>query len=420
MKIVLINTTERIGGAAIAANRLMKALIDTGVEAKTLVLSKQTDDENVISIQYSFFRKKLTKFYFLWERWVIFIHNSFSKENLFKVSIANTGFNVSNHPLVKDADIIHIHWINQGFISTTGIKKLIKTGKPIVWTMHDMWACTGICHHAWECKKYSENCGNCFFLKSTNKSDLSHKVFKKKEFLSKSNIQLVAVSSWLRNLAVKSTLTKSLNVSVIPNVIDTSVFIPSDKKLARNNFSFPEDKKIILMGAAKLNDPIKGFDYLRQALTLIKEKRNDILLILFGRIKACKSFLSGLDVDYIFMDLIEDVSKIVQLYAAADITVVPSNYETFGQTLIESMACGCPVVSFDNSGQKDVIDHKINGYLAKYQDIEDLAAGISWTLFEADHKQLSQNARQKAIDCYSEKVVAEQYINLYKRFQYNS
>ena len=114
------------------------------------------------------------------------------------------------------------------------------------------------------------------------------------------------------------------------------------------------------------------------------------------------------------MDSIEDVSLIVRLYAAADVTVVPSHYETFGQTLIESMACGCPVVSFDNSGQTDIIDHKINGYLAKYQDAKDLADGIDWILFEADYQQLSQNAHRKAIDCYSEEIVAMQYMELYK------
>ena len=116
MKVVLINTSERIGGAAIAANRLMKALIDNGIEAKTLVLNRQTDDDNVISIQSSFVKRKLTQLNFLWERWVIFFNNRFSRKNLFKVSIANTGFDVSKHPLVKEADIIHLHWIYQGLL----------------------------------------------------------------------------------------------------------------------------------------------------------------------------------------------------------------------------------------------------------------------------------------------------------------
>ena len=414
MNILILNTSERTGGAAIAANRLMKALIDSGINVQTLVLNKQTSDKNIISIQSSFIKRKLAQFNFLWERWVIFVHSRFSRKNLFKVSIANTGFDISGHPLVKSADIIHIHWINQGFLSLNNIKKLVQTGKPIVWTMHDMWVCTSVCHYAWQCEKYVEQCGNCMFLNSNRKKDLSHNIFQKKQFLSKTNIQIVAVSSWLKGLAEKSILTKSLKISVIPNVIDTSVFIPLNKQMVRDKLSFPKDKKIILMGAAKLNDPIKGFDYLRQALSLLKEKSNDLLLVLFGKIKGCDTFLSSLAVEYIFMDSIEDVSLIVRLYAAADVTVVPSHYETFGQTLIESMACGCPVVSFDNSGQTDIIDHKINGYLAKYQDAKDLADGIDWILFEADYQQLSQNAHRKAIDCYSEEIVAMQYMELYK------
>ena len=414
MKVVLLNTSERTGGAAIAANRLMKALIDNGIKAKTLVLNKQTNDENVISVQSSFFKKQLTLLYFLWERLVIFIQNRFNRENLFKVSIANTGFDISNHPLVKDADIIHIHWINQGFLSLKSIKKLIRSGKPIVWTMHDLWACTGICHHAWECVKYTEQCGNCIFLNSTKKNDLSHRILQKKKFLTGSNIHLVAVSNWLKDLAEKSIITKSLKISVIPNVIDTSVFFPLNKKSARNKFSFPEEKKIILMGAAKLNDPIKGFNYLRQALTLLKNERKDILLVLFGKIKTCDTFLSNLDAEYVFMDLIEDVSTIVQLYSAADVTVVPSNYETFGQTLIESMACGCPVVSFDNSGQTDIIDHKINGYLAKYQDTQDFANGISWILNHTETLNLPEACIKKVQNLYTKDKVANQYIRLYK------
>jgi len=415
MKIVLICTSERSGGAAIACNRLMKAFTNCGMDAKMLVRDKTSDDPNVVSINRSWITGKKNYFRFVWERVVILLNNRFCRSNLFKVSIANTGVDISNHPFIKEADIIHIHWINQGFLSLKTIEKIIRTGKPIVWTMHDMWLFTGICHHAWGCNKYTGHCGCCPFLNSADKHDLSHKVFTKKEFLSETNIQIVAVSTWLKNLAEKSPLTKTLNISVIPNVIDDSVFLPLDKQLARSKHSLPEKKKIILMGAAKLNDPIKGFDYLRQALTLLKEKRDDLLLVLFGQIKNDDSFLSNLDVEYVYMGLIEDMSVIVQLYSAADVTIVPSHYETFGQTLIESMSCGCPVISFDNSGQSDIIDHKINGYLAKYQDINDLAHGIHWILYEADYASLSTNARDKAVNNYNRKVVANQYIELYKR-----
>jgi glycosyltransferase involved in cell wall biosynthesis len=280
--------------------------------------------------------------------------------------------------------------------------------------MHDMWLCTGVCHHAWGCEKFKTTCGHCPFLFSKKRKDLSYRIFKKKQFLSQSNIHIVTVSSWLKTMATQSVITKGLSVSVIPNTIDVSVFSPLNKQEARNRYSLPQGKKIILMGAAKIDDPIKGFEYLKQALLLLKEKRNDLFLILFGEIKGGNSFLSDMPIEYRSLGLLSEASSIAQLYACSDVTVVPSFYETFGQTLIESMACGCPAVSFDNSGQTDIIDHKINGYLAKYKDAEDLATGIEWVLDNTEKSHLSEACIKKVQENYTESIVAGQYIDLYK------
>jgi glycosyltransferase involved in cell wall biosynthesis len=380
-----------------------------------LVRDKQTDDPLVVSINTGWWKKKLNFIRFAYERWVIFLNNRFNRENLFAVSIANTGTDISRHPLVKEADIIHLHWINQGFLSLEDIRKLIKSGKPVVWTMHDMWAFTGICHYAWRCKGFVGKCGNCPFLMSKKRNDLSYRILQKKQFLPESTIQIVTVSSWLINLASKSMITGKLNISVIPNAMDTSVFFPRNKPMMRSKCSFPRTKKIILLGAAKIDDPIKGFEYLQQALLFLKKKRKDLFLILFGKVKNEKSFLADVPVEYAFMGQISDPSLIAQLYASADVTVVPSYYETFGQTLIESMACGCPAVSFDNSGQTDIIDHKINGYLTKYKDVEDLAAGIEWVLENGDSAKLSEACLKKVRENYSESVVAGKHIDLYAK-----
>jgi glycosyltransferase involved in cell wall biosynthesis len=192
-----------------------------------------------------------------------------------------------------------------------------------------------------------------------------------------------------------------------------SVFFPSNKQLMRNKYSLPQEKKIIIMGAAKLNDSIKGFDFLRQALSFLKRKEKDLLLVLFGKIKDDALFLSNMSVEYVNMGLLSDMSVIAELYAAADVTVVPSYYEAFGQTLIESMACGCPVVSFNNSGQMDVINHQINGYLAEYKNPEDLAAGIERVLKNTEKLGLPDACVKKVKENYSEAVVAEKNISLY-------
>ncbi len=416
MNILILNTSELTGGAAVAANRLAKALGKSGVEVSMLVRDRKTGDERVTALNDSFWASRWNFIRFVWERLIIFICNHFRRKPLFQVSIANTGTDLSDHPLVKAADVIHLHWINQGFLSLADIRKLALIGKPIVWTMHDMWPCTAICHYSFGCERFKKECGECPFLSSSDKKDLSYHVFNKKRFLADSKIQLVAVSTWLRQQAQDSALTNRLPVEVIPNVIDTSLFVPSDKAEARKSLSLPLDKKIILMGAARINDPIKGFEYLVKALSVLKERygEEDYFLVLFGGIKGDDSFLSEIPIPYVWMGSLSDPSMIAKLYAAADVTVVASLYETFGQTIIEGMACGCPAVSFDNSGQTDIINHLENGYLAKYKDTDDLATGIKWVIDNRESLRLDEACIRKVHDCYQESVVAGRYIDLYR------
>jgi glycosyltransferase family 4 len=224
---------------------------------------------------------------------------------------------------------------------------------------------------------------------------------------------MVSVSSWLRRKALMSSIAQSKDIKVIPNVIDLEVFHPSDKLAARRKYSLPIEKKIILMGAVRIDDPVKGFFFLKEALNNLHMECGDILLVLLGEVKDSK-ILGDVSFPIIQLGFRSDLFEVAQLYSAVDVNVVPSFYETFGQTIIEAMACGCPSVSFNNSGQVDVIDHKKNGYLAAYKDAADLATGIDWVLNKADRKKLSFNARKKVEENYSEAVVAKQYIELYR------
>lgn len=418
MKVVLLNTSERTGGAAIAANRLMKALINNGLEVKTLVLNKQTDDENVISIQSSFIKRQLAQLNFLWERWNIFMYNYFSRKNLFKVSIANTGFDISKHPLVKDADIIHIHWFNQGFLSLKSIKRLMLLDKPIVWTMHDLWAATGICHYPGNCEKYKEKCCNCPMLVYGKSNDLSYKIFNKKKALNLNLIRYVGCSRWMANKAKNSSLLKNANILSIPNPIDTQIFYPKDKNTVRKKWQLPVDKRLLLFSAAKISDTRKGGIYLIEACKLLGEKYPELAqtveIVWMG--KGDEAFFSAIKMLTHTLRYISNESELVDIYSSVDAFVIPSLEDNLPNTIMESMACGTPCVGFNVGGIPEMIDHQTNGYVAEYKSAEDLAKGIYWTLFEADYKQLSLNARQKTMDYYSEKIVAEQYIHLYQQF----
>lgn len=418
MKVVIINTFEKAGGAAIAANRLMQALNRNGVHARMLVLDKQTDDEYVTTINTSWLKKKINLLRFIWERCVILFNNKFNRKTLFQVSIANTGTDISNHPLVKEADIVHLHWINQSFLSIKDIETLTKLRKPIVWTMHDMWPFTSICHHSYECNRYHQTCGMCPFLQSKDENDLSHKVFVRKKQLKFTSVEIVAVSNWLREKAKNSSLLRNKEILTIQNLLNTEVFRPLDKAECRKKHNLPSDKKIMMMGAARLNEPIKGFELLNKAIDFLTQReyvKENLLLILFGNIKHDDAFLNKIKIPYKYFGQINEPAIIAQLYASADVTIVPSLYETFGQTLIESMACGCPAVSFDNSGQTDIIDHKINGYLAKYKDTEDMANGIKWVLNNSKSLNLHQECIKKVQSNYTEQIVSNKYISLYQK-----
>ena len=411
MNILILNTSERTGGAAIAATRLMKALIGNGINVQILVLNKQTSDKNIFSIQSSLIKRKLAQFNFFWERWVIFVHNRFSRKNLFKISIANTGFDISGHPLVKSADIIHIHWINQGFLSLENMAKIIQSGKPVVWTLHDMWAGTGICHYPGDCEKYKNECSDCPFLSGKTVRDLSYKVFTLKKKLYLNRITYVGCSGWIANEAKKSALLQNAFITNIPNPIDTTVFKPGNKADIRQKRGLSVNKKLVLFVAAKLSDTRKGMSYLVEASRYLQQ-RNMEIVFLSGKID--ENLLRTISLPAHNLGYLCTPADIASAYAACDVFVTPSLEENLPNTIMEAMACGTPCAGFNTGGIPEMIDHKINGYLAKYQDAKDLADGIDWILFEADYQQLSQNAHRKVIDCYSEEIVAVQYMELYK------
>ena len=173
MRILLINTTEKIGGPAVAASRLMEALKNNGIKAKLLVRDKQTEQITVVELPHNL--RMVWKF--VWERIVIWKANHFNRNHLFAVDIANAGTDITNLPEFQQADIIHLHWINQGMLSLKNIEKILASGKPVVWTMHDMWPCTGICHYSGGCTHYEEECHHCPFIHNgSRKKDLSHRI----------------------------------------------------------------------------------------------------------------------------------------------------------------------------------------------------------------------------------------------------
>ena len=199
MKVLIVSTSDLQGGAAIAAFRLMDALnAREGVSARMVVRDKRSDSDRVTAVG----DRNRNKWNFVTERAQIFVHNRLSRRNLFDVSTASSGVSVTSLAEFREADVIHLHWINQGMLSLKEIERIIDSGKRVVWTMHDMWTFTGICHHAAGCTRYETGCGMCPYLAKPSEGDLSARVFREKQRIyAKGSIHFVACSRWLKELA---------------------------------------------------------------------------------------------------------------------------------------------------------------------------------------------------------------------------
>ncbi len=407
MKVLIVNTVDSRSGAARAAYRLHQALLQQGIESNMLVQTKLSDDYRVIQAN----SKKID----FWRK-VNSIKNRKTKgryqiKNDVSFSLANGPDEFERFINKLKPDVIHLHWFNKGFVKLESLKNL---KQPVFWTLHDMWAFTGGCHYNQGCQRYQESCGSCPILGSTRQNDLSTKIYSRKQkvYQALGNLNIVTPSKWLGSCADSSTLLAQTPVHVIPNCIDTTVYKPIDKVAARKALNLPTDRKMVMFGALKVNsDPRKGFKHLQQALGHLQDSNLDLMV--FGSSKPADYVSPGFDTH--FLGRIYDDVSLALIYSAADVMVVPSEQENLGNTIMESLACGTPVVGFDIGGNGDMIDHMQNGYLASAFESRDLAEGIAWVLAEgARWSDLSNNARQKVCNTFNPERVAQSHIKQYQ------
>jgi len=320
---------------------------------------------------------------------------------------------LSNKIKKINPDIINLHWIGWEYLSIESLKHL---GVPIVWTLHDMWSFTGGCHYSQECDRYMQACGRCPQLANGKERDLSRSVWQRKAKAWKNlELDLVAPSSWIADCAQKSSLFRDRRVEVIPCALDTAKYRPIAKQEARTVLGLPHKKQIILFGALRATDDRrKGFHLLQSAMQDLASSgwAAKAEIAVFGSPKPKNPVDFGFKVYY--LDHLNDDLSLSIVYSAADVMVVPSLQESFGQTASEALACGTPVVAFNATGLKDIVDHQVNGYLARPYDSTDLASGIVWVLEDAERQiQLSKAARTKAEKRFSLESQAQAYLKLY-------
>jgi glycosyltransferase involved in cell wall biosynthesis len=311
---------------------------------------------------------------------------------------------------IIESDILHLHWINS-FVNFN--EKHLKE-KPVVWTLHDCNPFTGLCHSFVECENYKTQCGYCPILKSTDSKDISTiNFFKKQKRYNRLNLHIVCPSNWMAEKVRESVLLANFEVSIIHHGLNTSVFSPVEKKKAKEVLKLSVNKKVVLYGAINAKfDKIKGYRFLDKALIRLKEMygKDDIQIVIFGAAEG--ETLS--DFETIYLGHIYDDRFLSVIYSSADVMVVPSVQESFGQTASEALACGTPVTAFATSGLLDIVDHKSNGYLARPFESEDLAIGISWCLENNTNEKLSINAREKVLNNFTIDLMTEKYLSLYK------
>lgn len=416
MKVTLINTSDAGGGAPAACLRLLKALVSQKVDARLLVQYKKTNDERVTGIVNNRISKLKAQLNFLRERIPFLVFHEKDKSVRFAFSTANAGTSIINQPLVKDAEILHLHWTNSGFLSIADLQELVNTGKPIVWTLHDMWAFTGGCHYSGTCQNFMRECGNCPFLRDAGDNDLSHKGWLRKAalFAGAKNITFVTCSQWLAGVAKQSSLIKDFRIEAIPNPIDINIFSPKDKVAARQRRGIDPSAKMILFGAANINDRRKGISYLVEALNILKSQHPEgkTEVVIFGKNKHFD--VTQLPFKVHELSLITSQEELAEIYSMADVFVTPSLEDNLPNTIMEALACGTPVVAFNTGGIPEMVDHRQNGYLAQFRSAADMANGLHEILNTADTANLAANARQKVLGNYTNENVARQYNNLYQ------
>ncbi|MDO5035665.1 MAG: glycosyltransferase [Porphyromonas sp.] len=416
MKVLLLNTYPNGGGAAVASRRMLEALLAVGVDAKMLVAGSVSGE---IQSEISGIGGLRHRVAFLTERLGVFAQVHFDRKHLFRYSSGSNGLDITEHPWVLEADVIHLHWTQQGFLSLEGLQRLLSLpGKRFFWSLHDLWPLTGGCHLPYLseknsrtsfCSKFLTHCGACPILHSKQVRDGAYRQFEKKLQLPLEHVHFLGVSRAVIQIAKESPLLRGAEVSLLPNMIPSELYAPAVLDQERT-------ERRILFVAANLSDPVKGWDLcervLESAARISPEFEREAHLIAVGKLHDARRTLERLPIRATHR-LHCSSQGLIQLYQTATLTLSTSRYETFGQTLIESIACGTPALSFSVGGTPDIIDPKRgNGQLVPPYDIEAMAEQM--VLLSELHRNIDRMAISQTILQFHTTNVASLLLKLYE------
>ena len=427
LSIVHLSNNDINGGAARAAYRIHKCIEgkegDYQINSSMMVIRKYSSDPSVSCIKNkSYFWKRLQP------RISRILKGSLITTNhsAHNVAYPNTGLlkHINNKNKNPSNTITHLHWLGDNTIS---IEEVGKINGLIFWTLHDQWPFCGAEHYTHppinedglkvDDFRYTQKYSNESRLPYEKGFDLNKWTWERKRKSWKNSINIVATSNWLFECAKKSSLMGNWPIHLIPYPIDINNWKPINKILAKNILGINKNKKVILFGAiGGTRDIRKGSHLLEEALRILSNSsfegiENRIQILVFGEANNSK-FINNLQIDFLG-SFCDDVSLRI-LYSAADVMVVPSIQEAYGQTASEAHSCATPVAAFRIGGLIDIVDHKKTGYLADPYDPKSLAYGINWIIEDEErNKKLSSQARKKAKEKWSYNVISEKYISAY-------
>ena len=409
------------GGAGIAAVRLHEALLKSGADSKLLTLQKTRDD---IPEHYVFHKKHASMFPLLTlammfvdrvlkrfklksdyyrSRRKRYTDGSAQDSGMFNFSISE--YRLENHPLVREADIVHLHWVCGGFLD---FKRFFKgVTKHVVWTLHDMNPFTGGCHYSYDCLGYEQDCHACPQLEGATSNSAAERMLAEKIKVlggQERSLSIVTPSRWLMDCSKKSKLFSKYEHRHIYNIVNEKSFYLTDKASSRKKLSLPADKKIILC-IGSLEYPRKGNDILVESLPLLN--REDAILCCVGNVsEAHKDNPSIVQLGYI-----KDSNKMRDVYNAADIFVLPTMADNFPNTIVESLLTGTPVASFYVGGVPEQINES-NGILIEKRDPQSVATSLD-QFFDNQGAYQSELISEQASEIYANAGTVAKHMDLY-------
>lgn len=407
MNVLYVNISDIKGGAALGSYRLHEEILKRGMSSRMLVGESISQSSFVDQLPKTYPDKILKPF-----------ANSIG---LNYINVVSSFQSITSHPFFKEADILNFHCLHNGFFNYLALPKITKN-KPTVYKLSDMWSFTGHCAYSLDCEKWKTGCGRCPYPQSypAVKHDSTRFEWKLKDWVyDRSNLTIVVPSKWLQDRAKESILNR-YEIHFVPNGINVDNYMPIDKEVARSAVGIEDGKKVILFAAQNLHDFRKGGDLLASALSQLPSAlRDDVLLLCFGAGGEAIRKITDLplvDLGYIAGDRLKALA-----FSSADVFLFPTRADIFGLVLLESMACGTPMVSFDVGGVPELVRPGITGLLAQPEDPTDFAAKIT-ELLEDDtlRQKMAQQCRTVAVEEYSIELQAERYIALYKQVLENN